>query len=112
MAVSLPEWVDPFRFFLFSLWGLTASIVWALVLRLSWKSWKTHRDRRAKRELLRDAALVVTSVGSTLAVMGVLFGEQGGTPRSIALAAALGTFLGAAFISLGLRRAEEKGEAP
>ena len=104
--------VDWGRFTAFAVWGLSSSVVWALVLRLSWQSWKVHGDRRSKRELLRDAALVVTAFGSTLAVLGVLFGEYGGTPRSIALAAALGSFLGAGIVSLGLRRSEDKGEAP
>jgi hypothetical protein len=104
--------VDVSRFTAFLAWGVSSSVVWLLVLRLSWRSWRVHRDRRSKRELLRDAALMVTALGSTIAVVAVLFGEYGGTPRSIALAAALGTFLGAGIVSLGLRRSEEKGEAP
>ena len=104
--------VDPLRLTLFLLWGVGSSVVWVAVLRLSWRSWIAHSDRRAKREVLRDAALVVTAIGSTFAVLGVLFGERGGTPRSIALAVALGTFLAAGIISLSLRRSEEKGEEP
>lgn len=104
--------VDPVRFALFLLWGVGSSIVWLGVFHKSWVSWVTHRDRRSKREVLRDASLVVTAIGSTFFVLAVLFGEQGGTPRSIALAAALGAFLAAGIVALTLRKSEEKGEEP
>lgn len=103
--------VDPVRFVLFVLWGVASSAVWAAGLRLSYRAWKRYGDRRSRRELMRDTALAITAVASTLAVLGVLFGEQGGTPRSVALAVALGAFLGAGIIYWTMRRAEEKGDA-
>lgn len=104
--------VDPERFAAFVAWGIAATIVWGWVFVGAYNRWQEHRDRRSKRELLRDGALFITAGGSVLAVLGVLFGEQGSTPRAFALAIALGMFLGAGLVSLGLRRSEDKGEAP
>src|SRR5574339_957238 len=106
------ERMDHTRFLIFVGWGLASALVWGTVAFGAFERWREHRDRRSKRELLRDGALLITSLGSVVAVLGVLFGESGTTPRAIALAAALGTFLGAGLVSLGLRRSENKGEAP
>lgn len=92
------------RFLLFAAWGFTSTIVWGMVLSDAYGAYKVFGDKRSKRELLRDGALFITAFGSTLAVLGVLFGEQGTTWRGIALAAALGAFLGAGVVRLSLRR--------
>lgn len=112
MLSAAIERMDHTRFLIFVGWGLASALVWGTVAFGAFERWREHRDRRSKRELLRDGALLITSLGSVVAVLGVLFGESGTTPRAIALAAALGTFLGAGLVSLGLRRSESRGEAP
>ena len=104
--------MDTGRFAAFMAWGIASIFVWGWVVTGALLRWAIHRDRRAKRELLRDGALFITAAGSTLATLGVLFGEAGTTPRALALAIALGSFLGAGIVAVGLRRSEEKGEAP
>ena len=96
--------MDVGRLAVFALWGLLSTFVWGAVLTDAWGDWRQYKDRRSKRQLLRDGALFVTAAGSTLAVLGVLLGEAGTTPRGLALAAALGTFLAAGIVSLSLRR--------
>lgn len=104
--------VEPVRFGAFVVWGVASTIVWGWVVLDAYDAWREHRDRRSKRELLRDGSLFLTAMGSTLAIMGVLFGESGTTPRALALAVALGAFLGAGIVTLGLRKSEKRGTAP
>ena len=104
--------VEPVRFGAFVLWGIASTIVWGWVLLDAYDAWKEHRDRRSKRELMRDGSLFLTAIGSTLAIVGVLFGESGTTPRALVLAIALGAFLGAGIVTLGLRQSEKRGQAP
>lgn len=99
--------MDLGRFLAFALWGIASTCVWGMVLTDAIGDWRHYRDRRSRRQLLRDASLFVTAAGSTLAVIGVLFGEAGTTPRGLALAAALGAFLGAGIVTLSLSRARD-----
>ena len=96
--------MDVGRFAAFITWGVAATVVWGMVFSDAYGAWRQYGDKRSKRELLRDGALFVTAAGSTFAVLGVLFGEAGTTPRGLALAAALGSFLGAGIVRLSLRR--------
>lgn len=100
--------MDLGRFVAFALWGIASTVVWGMVLTDAIGEFREYRDRRSKRQLLRDAALFVTAAGSTLAVIGVLFGEAGTTPRGLALAAALGAFLGAGIVTLSLARGTDE----
>lgn len=95
--------MDPERFAVFLTWGVASTVVWGVVLSDAIGQFRIFNDKRSKRELLRDGALFVTALGSTLAVAGVLFGEQGTTPRTLALAASLGAFLAAGIVRLSLR---------
>ena len=99
--------MDVERFVVFFGWGVSSVLVWGGVLFGAYRSWTRHRDRRSLREVLSVAALFVTAAGSTIAVFGVLFGESGSTPRQFALALALGMFLGAGIVMLGMRRGTE-----
>jgi hypothetical protein len=95
------------RFLSFVAWGVSSTVVWGLVLYHAYQSWTQHRDRRSLREVMSVAALFVTAAGSTVAVLAVLFGDPGGTPRQFALALALGMFLGAGLVMLGMRKGED-----
>lgn len=100
--------MDVGRFVAFALWGIASTLVWGAVVTDALGDWHRYRDRRSKRQLLRDGALFVTAAGSTFAVLGVLVGEAGTTPRGLALAAALGSFLGAGIVTLSLRRGDHE----
>lgn len=87
-------------------WGIATTLIWAVVLSDGYGSWKIHRDRRSKRDVLAFAAEFATALGSTAAILMVVLGEPGGTPRTVVLLAALGMFTGAGIVRLGMRKGE------
>jgi hypothetical protein len=94
------------RWIVYFAWGVASMTVWGMVVSDAWGRWQERRDRRAKRELLRDAGLFFTASGASLSIASVLLGETGSPARTFALALALGMFLGAGIVSLGERRNE------
>lgn len=95
------------RWAVYALWGIGTTLVWAKVLTDAYGEWKTHQDRRAKREFLSRVALFSTALASAVSIWLVLFGESGSTPRTFALAFALSMFTGAGFVIVTMR--EGKG---
>ena len=102
-AVPMP---DP-RWFVYALWGIGSVVVWALVVSDAYGQWQLRRDQRSKRELLAATGLFFTALGAAASIALVLFGEPGSTPRTFALAFALGMFPGAGIVILTMRKGEE-----
>lgn len=94
------------RWLAYLVWGFGTSLVWGGVLLGAYASWRDHRDRRAKRELVSGAGLFLTALGSSAAILMVLFGEPGSALRQFVLAFALGMFTGAGLVLLTTRRTE------
>lgn len=93
------------RTLMFMLWGGGCVIVFSIVFSKRWLNYRRHRrDRRksVRRDVRKDVvsgfALFLSALGSAAAVGFVLLGEAGSTPRSFALALALGAFFGAGII--------------
>lgn len=73
-------------------------VAYSIVLRNRRRAYATHRDRRSRRELLAGAALFLTALASTLAIVFVLFGQPGSGIRALILSIALGAFTGAGIV--------------
>lgn len=92
------------RWVVYVIWGLGTTLVWAAALAGAYGGWRLYRDRRARRELLSTTGLFLTALGSSLAILLALFGEQGSALRQFVLAFALGMFTGAGIVLVSNRR--------
>ena len=95
------------RLAIFMLWGGGTVITFGMLLVKRWHRFQVHRsDRRrivriaVRHDVLSAVALFLTAFGSAASIFMILFGEAGSTPRSFALALALGAFLGAGLVML------------
>lgn len=95
------------RLAIFMLWGGGTVITFGLVLWKRWERFRLHRrDRRrivrisVRHDVISAVALFLTAFGAAASIFMILFGEAGSTPRSFALALALGAFLGAGLVML------------
>lgn len=91
------------------LWGGGTVLVYAIVLGQRIASWRVHRDRRARRDVMSGFALFLTALGSGAAVAFVLFGDAGQGARGVATAVALGAFTGAGLVLVSEDATDETG---
>jgi hypothetical protein len=104
------------RLAIFMLWGGGTVITFGMLLVRRWHRFQVHRsDRRrivrvsVRHDVLSAVALFLTAFGSAASIFMILFGEAGSTPRSFALALALGAFLGAGLVMLSEDDVEAEG---
>lgn len=83
------------------IWGGGVVFLAGLVLYQRVVKFRRHRDDRRKsvrsdvrRDLMSGAALFLTAIGASAAIVFVLFGPAGSGPRQFAIALALGGFVG------------------
>lgn len=80
------------------IWGGGTVLAYSVVLRNRRRAFVLHHDKRSRRELLAGAALFLTALSSTLAIVFVLFGQPGSGPRTLVISIALGAFTGAGIV--------------
>jgi hypothetical protein len=82
------------RLVAYLVWGVGTTLVYGYVATGSYGDYVQQRDRRARRELIEDVGLFLTAITANLAIVMVLFGEQGGNMRGFLVALSLGAFTG------------------
>lgn len=80
------------RFLIFLVWGIGTVLVYSIVLRDRWRSWRLHHDRRARRDLLTSVGLFLTALAAAGSIAFVLFGPVGAGIRGLFVALSLGAF--------------------
>ncbi len=93
------------RLIVLALWGGGTVVAYGRVLYLRRESYRIHRDRRSRRDLMAAFGLFLTAVCSGLSIAFVLFGPAGSGPRGFIISVALG-----AFLAVGILMATEKAE--
>ena len=93
------------RLIVLALWGGGTVLVYGRVLLIRQQSYRLHRDRRSRRDLLAALGLFLVALCSGLSIAVVVFGRNGDGMRSFATALALG-----AFLAVGILMATEKPE--
>ena len=75
-------------------WGMGTTALYAFVMDGSYRDYILQRDRRARRELFEDIGLFLTALAANVAILLVLFGENGSNLRGFLVALSLGAFTG------------------
>lgn len=98
------------RILSFSIWGLGAVAVFGVHLARERRQYKLHHDSRAMRDLLTASGLFLTALASAISVWMVLFGQAGTGLRGLAVAVALGAFLGVGIVLVTTGRKRDPAE--
>lgn len=95
------------RLLAYLVWGIGTTVVYAIVMDGSYRDYIIQRDKRSRRELFEDVGLFATAVASNLAIVMVLFVEQGSDFSRFLTALALGAFTGVGILKLTERIAKK-----
>lgn len=95
------------RLLAYLVWGIGTTVVYAIVMDGSYRDYIVQRDKRSRRELFEDVGLFGTAICSNLAIVVVLFVEQGSDWSRFLVALALGAFSGVGVLKLTERLAKK-----
>lgn len=95
------------RLIVLLLWGGGTVGAFAQVLINRVRSWRLHRDVRARRDLLEAIGLFAVAIASAGSIAFLLFGSMGTGLRGVSVAVSLG-----AFLAVGIFMAQERPQDP
>lgn len=93
------------RLVVYALWAAGSVTVWGVVFCDDLRAYRSFpRNSRARRELVADFGLLLTSVACAVSIAVLLLGQDVPGLRGFTLAVALGAFLGAGIVKVTLAR--------